>query len=858
MKALALIGFFIMIALSPLPAFAQITGDVNGSGSVDIVDALLIAQYYVGLNPANFNAAVADVNCSVSVDIVDALLVAQYYVGLIASLPGCGGTPTPIPTMPPTIGPTSLPTATPTVIPTVPPTAPPTIEVTAEPTTGPTSLPTMPPTIAPTVVPTEQPPTVAPTIGPTAVPTDVPAKGSLAGDSWTEPEILDLTRGSEFSVSIKCNTGSQTLGSFTFEVVYDPSITTINASIGNGGVTAASGVVILNIDASMPALLRISGTGSGVIPGTSVQICTVNFISSGAGDFGINLNVLDFYDVLGASIGTWRSFGSTGTSSNAPGFCDLQGTDVWVGLQINPVFAVDLNCDTGTQKLGTFGVEVTYDPALIKVDLNQGIGGAVVDLGGYSITADASVSGTLRISGVNVQGQGPGSLSLCRIKFIGLAPGNTSLGLKVTKLLDETNTVIGTPRGFGSKVTVESLTVYDRRDVTPRLIWTGNNCSLYFLRQTMFQSQVTRDGYYTWTPYMVNFDVQGQRIGNQVALNPDQYAIGNYDADLVWNGSQYAYVWSQIPDSMGDSYHATLMFEILSASGAITKKVAIAENQSIAYTPGSLGIAWMGDSYAVIWSTTNPEGTINIYFTRLDASGNRLGADVSLGIKQIVSREILLHSDCVVWTGSEIRYFYYTYGSMGDQWNFNALSLDRNGTMLGDNAIVPASYTKLEAIAVNGNVYSAILYDQISYTYSLAAIDETGNSSTIGTVPLSPSIMEFNLSNFCIQRTGDGYGVSWKSEYDEYGNSYPIKLCILDASGNVLHRTEHVNASASSYAYWPSMIWTGTEYGIVYGDLLNIDPVTGGASGDIFFAHLDANGAIVGTDIRVADATETP
>jgi endoglucanase len=61
-------------------------GDVNGDGSVTIVDALLVAQYYVGLTPANFNPAAADVNCSGSIDIVDALRIAQFYVGLIASL----------------------------------------------------------------------------------------------------------------------------------------------------------------------------------------------------------------------------------------------------------------------------------------------------------------------------------------------------------------------------------------------------------------------------------------------------------------------------------------------------------------------------------------------------------------------------------------------------------------------------------------------------------------------------------------------------------------------------------------------------------------------------------------------------
>lgn len=71
-------------APTPVPG---IKGDVNGSGTVDIVDALLIAQYYVGLNPASFNPAVADVNCSSSIDIVDALLVAQYYVGLVSTFP---------------------------------------------------------------------------------------------------------------------------------------------------------------------------------------------------------------------------------------------------------------------------------------------------------------------------------------------------------------------------------------------------------------------------------------------------------------------------------------------------------------------------------------------------------------------------------------------------------------------------------------------------------------------------------------------------------------------------------------------------------------------------------------------------
>jgi len=62
-------------------------GDVNSDGYIDIVDALLTAQYYVGLNPDGFNTDTADVDENGIIDILDALYIAQYYVGLINEFP---------------------------------------------------------------------------------------------------------------------------------------------------------------------------------------------------------------------------------------------------------------------------------------------------------------------------------------------------------------------------------------------------------------------------------------------------------------------------------------------------------------------------------------------------------------------------------------------------------------------------------------------------------------------------------------------------------------------------------------------------------------------------------------------------
>jgi endoglucanase len=96
--------FLLAIVFLLLPCFlsAQALGDVNNSGSIDIVDALLIAQYYVGITPVTFYQNAADTNGDGSISIVDALLIAQYYVGIITTFPAGTPVPTPIETTSPT------------------------------------------------------------------------------------------------------------------------------------------------------------------------------------------------------------------------------------------------------------------------------------------------------------------------------------------------------------------------------------------------------------------------------------------------------------------------------------------------------------------------------------------------------------------------------------------------------------------------------------------------------------------------------------------------------------------------------------------------------------------------------------
>jgi hypothetical protein len=59
--------------------FSQQCGDVNASGDIDILDALIVAHAYVELNPANYNSSLADVNANGSIVIVETLILRWSY-----------------------------------------------------------------------------------------------------------------------------------------------------------------------------------------------------------------------------------------------------------------------------------------------------------------------------------------------------------------------------------------------------------------------------------------------------------------------------------------------------------------------------------------------------------------------------------------------------------------------------------------------------------------------------------------------------------------------------------------------------------------------------------------------------------
>lgn len=88
---ISLVLMLVMVFLAGGNLAAQsvgsVLGNVNGDGAINIIDALLTAQYAAGISVASYNSQLADVDGNRAVTIIDALLIAQYTTGLITQFP---------------------------------------------------------------------------------------------------------------------------------------------------------------------------------------------------------------------------------------------------------------------------------------------------------------------------------------------------------------------------------------------------------------------------------------------------------------------------------------------------------------------------------------------------------------------------------------------------------------------------------------------------------------------------------------------------------------------------------------------------------------------------------------------------
>lgn len=128
-------------------------------------------------------------------------------------------------------------------------------------------------------------------------------------------------------------------------------------------------------------------------------------------------------------------------------------------VALNTAFGLKLLVDSGTLKLGTYNVKLTYDATKLQVDATTPVVAVLPASGGLDNTViNTSTAGTLVVAGFDAQGVGPGAalpVFTANFKCLGVT-GSVPVGLNVVSLTTEGGATIGIPKGTGSMVTCGS------------------------------------------------------------------------------------------------------------------------------------------------------------------------------------------------------------------------------------------------------------------------------------------------------------------------------------------------------------------------------------------------------------------
>lgn len=205
-------------------------------------------------------------------------------------------------------------------------------------------------------------------------------------------------------------------------------------------------------------------------------------------------------------------------------------------------------------------------------------------------------------------------------------------------------------------------------------------------------------------------------------------------------------------------------------------------------------IVWSGSVYGLVWSDSRHQGEPEIYFAKL----NELGGKTAREIKISDSSDKISDEPAIVWADNVYAVVWSEY--------------DRDESSNQDGC-----YLYLNRLDKSGKKYGGII--------SIV-------SDNYGTCPSNPALVW----------TGLEYGISWQET--RLGNeTSKIFFTRLNSLGEKQGKDVQVSQTANSENF--SVVWTGSEYGLVWQ-----------SNGEIYFSRLDVNGVKQGSDIRVSNLSD--
>jgi hypothetical protein len=311
-------------------------------------------------------------------------------------------------------------------------------------------------------------------------------------------------------------------------------------------------------------------------------------------------------------------------------------------------------------------------------------------------------------------------------------------------------------------------------------------------------------------------------LGDRVRIS-DEDTESSLDPSLAWNGSGYGVAWQGAKNGRRDIYFTRLDSE----GERIGDDEAITDGRGTGFSLPSL--VWTGSGYGVAWGCSLIGARSVPYFAGLSPDGMTIGDPTQVGGGGF-------RSISLVWTGSE---YGVAFDLTDDEVYFTRLTED--GAPVGDTVRLTSSpgWSWYPSLVWNGRGYGVAWEDNRDGRWQVffARLDLEGEKIGDDAVVAFESL-ETRMPS--LVWTGSGYGMAVIGAGDWIPQ---VIFARLTAEGEMMGAEVQVTEVGDDCA-WPDLVWTGSEYGLVWEQ----DHI---GYPDIYFTRLDEGGEVLDCAVRV-------
>jgi hypothetical protein len=329
------------------------------------------------------------------------------------------------------------------------------------------------------------------------------------------------------------------------------------------------------------------------------------------------------------------------------------------------------------------------------------------------------------------------------------------------------------------------------------------------------------------------------KIGSDVRVTYNSYPQ-RYPR-LTWTGSEFGVVWS---DEWGSS-SAGIHFGRLDQDGSLVgpdTRISTDDRDS------SPDLVWTGSQFGITWIDWRYSGidflfVSETFFTRVDSAGNKVGSDLRLTYNDLYYYS---YDPSLVWTGSEFGVSWSDNRNDAQQVLFERVSSD--GLLIPPEEAITDHLAGSgdPSLAWNGSEFGVAWVD-VRNGDSQMYFDRLSESSIqLGPetrMAYMPRVSEYPSTIW----TGSEFAVSWHGYFGSF--DYEIFFARISADGSSVI-SEHQVTNNPKFSRYPSLVWTNTEYGICWQD--NRIGVS-----NIYFTRINPYGNKIGPDIMITNHQAT-